>query len=233
MFGNKSTKYLIPGKAQEGFLDEVEDDKVKDAIFVVSNINTDGGDLSIRPGTDIEALKKLPSGFRDDVLEVCNNVDWNSAEGFKLLKLGKAFKEMDKALKRIVKNTWISSEPISVELVRTSRSSSIPKKRIQYLKTGRGTDNFFFEGKVDDRTGASFLVKYEEGSSEGDFYLIVDVANLRTMDVGFRKKVIKIINNGLILKDATEFKHSHPGKVKYDANNHVWVIISPLVIEIN
>lgn len=257
MFGNMSTKYLIPGDTEDGFLNEVEDDKINDAIFIVSYTNTNDGYLSIPPDINIEKLKQLPSGFQHAVLKVCNNVDWDSAENFNLLKHGKAFLQKAK--------TWNSCKPISVELiasvaassnkthqklkaatlnnnsdlrekielVRISRSSSIPKKRVQYLKTGRGTDDFFFEGKVDDRTGASFLVKYEEGSSEGDFYLIVDVANLRTMDVGFRKKVIKIINNGLILKDATEFKHSHPGKVKYDANNHVWVIISPLEIEIN
>ncbi len=284
MVGNKNIKYLIPGSIEEGFLDEAEDNN---AIFVVSYTDENDGDLDIKPSTGIDTLKKLPDGFRDDVLMVSNHVNWNNAIGFKLLGLGKAFKKQnddkwistkpigvellvhvskltenlyqnnvaetlynnnDSEKKQIsVVNTevivpkelskissFLSIEEQDVELVQRSALNSIVKRRIQYLKAGRSNDNFFFEGSSEDRTGASFSVQYNEGSLEGEFELIVDISNLRTMDVLFRKRVIKIINNGLLLKNSTSYiQKPHSGKVKFDTKNRVWIVVSPLVITLS
>lgn len=288
MLNNKSIKYLIPGSSDKGFLDEIQDDKAPNAIFIISNIDGDEGELNISSDTNIEVLKNLPSGFRDDVLKVSNNVNWSDAEGFKLPLSGRAYKIS-------AKNTWNSTKPIGIELiakvcksteyyyqnkntatfdnnnndlederyvsniesiaqedkfpiisatssvkngkielVQKSALNSIVKRRIQYLKAGRSNDNFFFEGSSEDRTGASFSVQYNEGSLEGEFDLIVDIPNLRTMDVLFRKKVIKIINNGLLLKNSTSFiQQPHSGKVKFDTKDNVWVVVSPLVITLS
>lgn len=288
MLDNKSIKYLTLGSSDEGFLDEVRDDKAKEAIFTISHIDNDEGEFNISPYTNIEVLKNLPSGFRDDVLKVSNNVDWSDAEGFKLPRSGRAYKMS-------AKNMWNSSKPIGleliakvcksteyscqnkntttfdnnnndlederygsnigpiaqedeftvisttlsveyrkIELVQRAVLKSIVKRRIQYLKAGRSNDNFFFEGSSEDRTGASFSVQYNEGSWEGEFELIIDIPNLRTMDVLFRRRVIKIINNGLLLKNSTSFiQQPHSGKVKFDTKDNVWVVVSPLVITLS
>lgn len=283
MVGNKNIKYLIQGSTEDGFLDETEDHK---AIFVISYTDEDDGDLDIKTSIGIDALKKLPDGFRDAVLMVSNHVNWNNAIGFKILGLGKAFKKrnedkwistkpigvellvheskfkensyQNKVAETLYNNesekrqisvvntevivpkelskfsSFLSTEEQDVELVQKSPLKSIVKRRIQYLKAGRSNDNFFFQGSSEDRTGASFSVQYNEGSLEGEFELIIDISNLRTMDMLFRKKVIKIINNGLLLKNSTSFiQQPHSGKVKYDTKDHVWVVVSPLVITLS
>lgn len=103
---------------------------------------------------------------------------------------------------------------------------------IQYLMSGRDGENFFFEGSDTDKAGASFKMEYDSHSLKGEYSLIVDFNNLKTINSGFRRGVIKMINNGTTIREATGFTMVEKGQAHFSKQDHVWMVEKPLVIKL-
>lgn len=57
--------------------------------------------------------------------------------------------------------------------------------------SGREGESFFYEGSQNDKTGASFRVDYDSRSMKGEYDIIIDINNLRAINPGFRREIIK------------------------------------------
>jgi hypothetical protein len=118
------------------------------------------------------------------------------------------------------------------ELTSIECSQSNLNKR-QYVKAGRDSTNFFFEGSETDGQGAYFLIEYNDITKQGEFSLITSITNLRTINPGFLKNSIRIYYNGTSIKDAKGFTQiPHTGKVRYSLEDKVWMITDPVIIKL-
>lgn len=102
----------------------------------------------------------------------------------------------------------------------------------QYLMSGREDEPFFYEGSTSDASGASFKIEYESSSMKGLYSLIVDMNNLRTINPGFRREVIKIENNGTTIREASAFTIVSKGEAHFSKEDSVWIVDKPLVIKL-
>lgn len=102
----------------------------------------------------------------------------------------------------------------------------------QYLKPGRDGESFFYEGSETDKTGASFKVEYENCSMKGQYDLIIDINNLRTISSGFRREVIKMISDGTTLRAASSFITVEKGNAHFSKDDGVWLVDKPLIIKL-
>lgn len=102
----------------------------------------------------------------------------------------------------------------------------------QYLMSGREGDSFFYEGSTSDASGASFKIEFESSSMKGLYSLIVDMNNLRTINPGFRREVIKIENNGTTIREASAFTIVNKGEAHFSKEDSVWIVDKPLVIKL-
>lgn len=103
---------------------------------------------------------------------------------------------------------------------------------VQYLLPGREGETFFYEGSENDSTGAFFKIEYERKSMKGQFDIIVDINNLRTMNSGFRRGVIKIAQSGTTIREATGFIKVSKGEAHFSKQDGVWMVDKPLVIKL-
>lgn len=113
----------------------------------------------------------------------------------------------------------------------TEGTSSI-YNNIQYLMSGREEESYFYEGSTSDASGASFKIEYESSSMKGLYSLIVDMNNLRTINPGFRREVIKIENNGTTIREASAFTIVNKGEAHFSKEDSVWIVDKPLVIKL-
>lgn len=102
----------------------------------------------------------------------------------------------------------------------------------QYLMPGREDEPFFYEGSTSDASGATFKIEYERSSMKGLYSLIVDMNNLRTINPGFRREVIKIENNGTTIREASAFTMVSKGEAHFSKEDRVWIVDKPLVIKL-
>lgn len=102
----------------------------------------------------------------------------------------------------------------------------------EYLKAGREGEPFFYEGSVVDKTGAAFRIDYSDITMEGEYDLIIDINNLRTVSPGFRREVIKMINDGTTLRAASSFITVEKGKAHFSKDDGVWLVDKPLIIKL-
>lgn len=98
--------------------------------------------------------------------------------------------------------------------------------------SGREEDSFFYEGSTSDASGATFKIEYESSSMKGLYSLIVDMNNLRTINPGFRREVIKIENNGTTIREASAFTMISKGEAHFSKEDSVWIVDKPLVIKL-
>jgi hypothetical protein len=111
-------------------------------------------------------------------------------------------------------------------------SNKIYTDRFQYLISGREGETFFFEGSTTDKTGASFKIEYDSKTMKGEFSLIVDFNNLKAINAGFRRCVIKMVNNEASIKEASSFIMIEKGQAHYSEQDKVWMVDKPLVIKL-
>lgn len=102
----------------------------------------------------------------------------------------------------------------------------------QYLMSGREGESFFYEGSQSDRTGASFRVDYDSMSMKGEYDIIIDINNLRAINPGFRREVVKIINNGTTLRSALDMITVEKGSMHFSKNDGVWFVDKSVVIKL-
>lgn len=103
---------------------------------------------------------------------------------------------------------------------------------IQYLMSGRDGETFFFEGSETDKTGASFKIEYDSKTLKGEYSLLVDFNNLKTINSGFRRGVIKVINNGTTIREASNFTMEEKGQALFSKQDKVWIVDKPLIIKL-
>lgn len=103
---------------------------------------------------------------------------------------------------------------------------------VQYVMSGHVGEKFFFEGSDVDKSGASFKIEYDSQTGMGLYDIVVDLNNLRTMDSGFRRGVIKIVNNGTTIKEATGFTVKSKGRVHFSKDDKVWIVDELMVISL-
>lgn len=122
------------------------------------------------------------------------------------------------------------------ESVKTTQALTLKN---EYLKTGQSNQTFFFKGDEINHSGAYFKVTYYYDSqnlfSDGKLDIIdgTNISNIKTMDFSFRINAIRIKNENIItLQDATNYEQTHSGKLKYNNNDKVWDIKSPVEIKL-
>lgn len=103
---------------------------------------------------------------------------------------------------------------------------------VQYLISGHDGETFFFEGSPTNKTGASFKLEYDSKTMNGEFSLIVDFNNLKAINAGFRRCVIKMVNNEASIKEASSFIMIEKGQAHYSEQDKVWMVDKPLVIKL-
>lgn len=113
-----------------------------------------------------------------------------------------------------------------------SKPENIKSDSIQYLISGHDGETFFFEGSPTNKTGASFKIEYDSKTMKGEFSLIVDFNNLKAINAGFRRCVIKMVNNEASIKEASSFIMLEKGQAHYSEQDKVWMVDKPLVIKL-
>lgn len=103
---------------------------------------------------------------------------------------------------------------------------------VQYLISGHDGETFFFDGSPTNKTGASFKIEYDSKTMKGEFSLIVDFNNLKAINAGFRRCVIKMVNNEASIKEASSFIMLEKGQAHYSEQDKVWMVDKPLVIKL-
>lgn len=103
---------------------------------------------------------------------------------------------------------------------------------VQYLISGHDGETFFFDGSPTNKTGASFKIEYDSKTMKGEFSLIVDFNNLKAINPGFRRCVIKMVNNEASIKEASSFIMIEKGQAHYSEQDKVWMVDKPLVIKL-
>ncbi len=121
---------------------------------------------------------------------------------------------------------------IQMSLEITIKSVNEDLKGTQYLMSGREGESFFYEGSQSDKSGASFRVDYDVRSMKGEYDIIIDINNLRIINSGFRREVVKIINDGITLRSASGMITVEKGTMHFSKNDRVWFIDKPLVIKL-
>lgn len=127
--------------------------------------------------------------------------------------------------KDALKNIKISSE---IKIKSENENLNVS----QYLMSGREGESFFYEGSQSDKTGASFRVDYDSRSMKGEYDIIIDINNLRAINPGFRREIIKIINDGTTLRSALGMITVEKGCMHYSKDDGVWFVDKPLVIKL-
>lgn len=117
-------------------------------------------------------------------------------------------------------------------IIDTDNSETIHFDSIQYLISGHDGETFFFDGSPTNKTGASFKIEYDSKTMKGEFSLIVDFNNLKVINAGFRRCVIKMINNEASIKEASSFIMIEKGQAHYSEQDKVWMVDKPLVIKL-
>ena len=112
------------------------------------------------------------------------------------------------------------------------KPENIKSDSIQYLISGHDGETFFFDGSPTNKTGASFKIEYDSKTMKGEFSLIVDFNNLKAINPGFRRCVIKMVNNEASIKEASSFIMIEKGQAHYSEQDKVWMVDKSLVIKL-
>jgi hypothetical protein len=116
--------------------------------------------------------------------------------------------------------------------VTTNQPETIEYSHKQFVQAGRGDVNFFFEGSETDKSGCFFMIEYND-LSEGEYSIITDIANIRTINLAFAKHVLRVEKSGVTMRQAKGFTQTpHSGKVRYNQADKVWMIESPVTIKL-
>lgn len=149
-------------------------------------------------------------------------------------------KESLAELRNKEKTNYVEDVKTNEELIKHKDTKNINSKgsqtsvfdNTQYLMSGREDEPFFYEGSTIDPSGASFRIDYDRLSMKGEYSLIVDMNNLRTINPAFRREVIKLINNGTTIREASAFTVVSKGKTHFSKEDCVWIVDEPLVIKL-
>lgn len=147
------------------------------------------------------------------------------------LKISKIDNNLDKG---ITKEETAVEEPKITENNSAQVFPSVDLNSFQYLKAGRDPMNFFLEGSSEDKGGAYYEVRFDQNNKAyGQLSIITSIDNIKTIDEGFRKKTIKIVNNDTTLRESKGFTEVEKGELVYNSHDKVWFIKLPVKIKLN
>lgn len=187
-------------------------------------------------GTEIEdnVVVNLNTNLRDATSETTNIVSWEF-DASSIQKKQEYFKQttVKKKSEEISETEETDKQILDKEnIIDTDDSETKHFDRIQYLISGHDGETFFFEGSPTNKTGASFKLEYDSKTMNGEFSLIVDFNNLKAINAGFRRCVIKMVNNEASIKEASSFIMIEKGQAHYSEQDKVWMVDKPLVIKL-
>ncbi len=183
---------------------------------------------------DVNKVVDLNANFGEATSDTTNVITWefDIPSKKKQLDSSKAITTQTNSKELIIPEKEEIKINDKKNVIGVETSKELRFESIQYLISGHDGETFFFDGSPTNKTGASFKIEYDSKTMRGEFSLIVDFNNLKAINPGFRRCVIKMVNNEASIKEASSFIMIEKGQAHYSEQDKVWMVDKPLIIKL-